>query len=108
MFGIANQMLAVIALAVVSAWLVNEGRARKYLWVTVLPMLFVATTTFTAGAEMLLRNQAAMFNASIQIALILVILSCSAIIVICAARAIWKRLSESPRILIPSLATESL
>ena len=25
----------------------------KYLWVTVLPMLFVAMTTFTAGAEML-------------------------------------------------------
>jgi carbon starvation protein len=123
MFGIANQMLAVIALAVVSVCIVNEGRA-QYLWVSAVPMFVVATTTGTASAEMLLglvdglktqwhnapalRNQAAMFNASIQIALILVILSCSAIIVICAARAIWKRLSESPRILIPSLATESL
>src|SRR6185312_6361290 len=52
MFGIANQMLAVIALAVLSAYLANEGRT-KYLPVTVLPMIFVATTTFTAGAEML-------------------------------------------------------
>ena len=52
MFGIANQMLAVIALAIVSAYLVNEGRA-KYLWVTVVPMLVVATTTFSAGAELL-------------------------------------------------------
>ena len=52
MFGIANQMLAVIALAVVSVWLVNEGRAR-YLWVTAGPMLCVLTTTTTAAAEML-------------------------------------------------------
>jgi carbon starvation protein len=52
MFGIANQMLAVIALAVVTAVLANEDRG-KYLLVTVLPMLFVATTTTTAALEML-------------------------------------------------------
>ena len=50
MFGIANQMLAVIALAIVSAYLANEGRAR-YLWVTGVPMLVVMTTTGTAGAD---------------------------------------------------------
>ncbi len=48
MFGMANQLLAVIALAVVSTALVNSGRGR-YLPVTLLPMLFVATTTATAG-----------------------------------------------------------
>ena len=49
MFGVANQMLAVIALAILSSYLTNAGRA-KYLWVTVLPMLFVLTTTNgTAG-----------------------------------------------------------
>src|SRR5205814_4836384 len=52
MFGIANQMLAALALAVVSAFLVNEGRS-KYLWVTMLPMLVVISTTSTAGVEML-------------------------------------------------------
>ena len=52
MFGIANQMLAALALAVVSAFLVNEGRS-KYLWVTMLPMLVVIATTSTAGVEML-------------------------------------------------------
>jgi carbon starvation protein len=51
MFGIANQLLAVIALALVTTWLVNNGRAR-YAPVTVLPMLFVMTTTLTAGAQM--------------------------------------------------------
>jgi carbon starvation protein len=52
MFGVANQMLAVIALAIVSVFLVNEGK-EKYLWVTVLPMLLVMTTTGTAGVEIL-------------------------------------------------------
>jgi carbon starvation protein len=48
MFGMANQLLAVIALAVVTTWLVNSGRGR-YAPVTLLPMLFVATTTSTAA-----------------------------------------------------------
>src|SRR5439155_8633195 len=52
MFGIANQMLAVIALAIVSVYLYNEGRAR-YLWVTVGPMIVVMTTTSTAAVQML-------------------------------------------------------
>jgi carbon starvation protein len=51
MFGIANQLLAVIALALVTTWLVNSGRGR-YAPVTVLPMLFVTATTLTAGAQM--------------------------------------------------------
>jgi carbon starvation protein len=48
MFGMANQLLAVIALAVVTTYLVNSGRGR-YAPVTVLPMLFVATTTTTTA-----------------------------------------------------------
>jgi carbon starvation protein len=48
MFGIANQLLAVVGLAVATTILVNEGRAR-YAWVTATPMLAVATTTLVAG-----------------------------------------------------------
>ncbi len=48
MFGVANQLLAVVALAVATIALVNAGRAR-YAPVTLLPMAFVATTTTTAG-----------------------------------------------------------
>jgi carbon starvation protein len=51
MFGIANQLLAVVALALVTTLLVNTGRGR-YAPVTVLPMLFVTATTMTAAAEM--------------------------------------------------------
>ncbi|MBI3926045.1 MAG: carbon starvation protein A [Armatimonadetes bacterium] len=48
MFGVANQLLAVVALAVGTTVLINEGRGR-YAWVTALPMCFVAATTLTAG-----------------------------------------------------------
>ena len=58
MFGIANQLLAVVALCVVTTYLVNSGRAR-YAWVPVLPLLFVLTTTSTAGVKLIQRFRAA-------------------------------------------------
>src|SRR5438477_9659251 len=48
LFGTGNQLLATIALAVGTAFLVNMGKAR-YAWITFLPMLFVGVTTLTAG-----------------------------------------------------------
>ena len=48
MFGIANQLLAVIALCVGSVVLIHMGK-KRYAWVTIAPMVFVATTTLTAG-----------------------------------------------------------
>src|SRR5271157_314199 len=48
LFGTGNQLLATIALAVVTTFLVNMGKA-KYAWVTAVPMLFVAVTTLSAG-----------------------------------------------------------
>ena len=48
MFGVANQLLAVVALAVASTLIINIGRA-KYVWVTAIPCAFVAVTTLTAG-----------------------------------------------------------
>jgi carbon starvation protein len=48
MFGIANQLLASVALAVATTILINLGRAR-YAWVTLMPLAFVSVTTLTAG-----------------------------------------------------------
>jgi carbon starvation protein len=50
MFGIANQLLAAVALCVASTILINAGKAR-YSWVTIVPLSFVATTTLVAGWE---------------------------------------------------------
>ena len=49
MFGIANQLLAAVALAVGTTVIINAGRAR-YAWVTIVPLAFVSITTLTAGA----------------------------------------------------------
>ncbi len=51
MFGIANQLLAVLALCLVTTLLINTGRAR-YALVTLLPMAFVTSTTMSAGVLM--------------------------------------------------------
>ena len=52
MFGIANQLLAVIALAVVTTVMFNSGRGR-YCPITLLPMAFVIASTMTAGYQMI-------------------------------------------------------
>ncbi|HKR12607.1 MAG TPA: carbon starvation CstA family protein [Pyrinomonadaceae bacterium] len=48
MFGIANQLLAAVALCVATTIIINSGRA-KYAWVTLLPLTFVSSTTLVAG-----------------------------------------------------------
>lgn len=51
MFGIANQVLSVMALTLVTTRLINNGRA-KYAPLTILPLLFVMSTTLTATTTM--------------------------------------------------------
>ena len=48
LFGTANQMLAVIAFAIGTTYLMKNGKA-KYSWITLVPMVFVAITTLTAA-----------------------------------------------------------
>ena len=48
MFGTANQLLATVALAIGTSFMINRGLLR-YSWMTILPMLFVGVTTLSAG-----------------------------------------------------------
>jgi carbon starvation protein len=48
LFGTGNQLLATIALAISTTFLINMGKAR-YAWITFLPMCFVGVTTISAG-----------------------------------------------------------
>lgn len=47
-FGVANQLLAVIALALGATVLLKMGRA-KYVWVALVPLAWLFTVTMTAG-----------------------------------------------------------
>ncbi|MBZ5725678.1 MAG: carbon starvation protein A [Acidobacteriia bacterium] len=48
LFGTGNQLLATIALAITTTFLINMGKAR-YAPITAIPMCFVGVTTVTAG-----------------------------------------------------------
>jgi len=50
MFGIANQLLAAVALCVATTVIINMDKAR-FSWITITPLTFVSTTTLVAGYE---------------------------------------------------------
>jgi carbon starvation protein len=94
MFGIANQLLASVGLAIVAVVLVNLGRTR-YVWVVLLPLGFVATSTISAGVlsirdtfwpMALGADPARRLQGYVNTVLTLIMLACVATIVIAAAR----------------------
>jgi carbon starvation protein len=60
LFGIANQLLAVIAFALGTTILIKMGRAR-YCWTTLVPMCYLVAVTFTAGLMKIFSSNADCF-----------------------------------------------
>ena len=88
MFGIANQLLAGIALCVGTTLIVNLGRARLA-WVTLLPLSFVSTTTLTAGYQSITDNfmplarsadPSVSFQGQLNVVLTIIMMTCMIII----------------------------
>jgi carbon starvation protein len=98
MFGMANQLLAVIALAVVTTVMVNSGRGR-YAPVTLLPLLFVATTTTTTafyeitGKFSKMISDGFVVRGSLNIGLTIMLLVC-VLVILCSA--VLRCLSPTP------------
>ena len=53
MFGVSNQLLAAIAFGVGTTVIIKSGKA-EYAWTTLVPMLFMFTTTLTASWELIM------------------------------------------------------
>ncbi len=87
MFGTANQLLASVALAVATSAIINSGRIR-YVWVTLVPLLFVASTTLYAAFLNIVDNFLPLaqthpekaVSAYIMVTLTLVIMTCAAVV----------------------------
>lgn len=96
MFGIANQLLATIALCVGTTVIINSGRA-KYAWVTITPLAFVATTTLTAGWRSIFdiflvdaKKPETMFRGYLDASLTAIMMTC-AVIVLADSIVRWRR-----------------
>jgi carbon starvation protein len=96
MFGTANQLLAAVALAVATTAIINAGKVR-YVWVTLIPMLFVSVTTLTAGwlniADNflpLISNPATATQGYVNTIMTVIIMFCAVVILIEAFRRWYK------------------
>ena len=92
MFGVANQLLAGIALCVGTTVIIGMGRA-KYAWVTIVPLTFVTTTTLTAGWLNITDNflplaqKGAAFQGYLNATLTAIMMCCVGVILV---NSVWK------------------
>jgi carbon starvation protein len=56
MFGVANQLLATLALCIGTVYILRHAAKRVYALITFVPSLFMFATTFTAGIDTVLHN----------------------------------------------------
>ena len=103
MFGTANQLLATIALAIGTSFIINRGRY-KYAWVTIVPLTFVGITTLIAGIKNMiniyipqLSNPATIFQGAINLGLTVFIMFCVIVILANAVPKWFGRIREEMR-----------
>ncbi|HEY3376634.1 MAG TPA: carbon starvation protein A [Armatimonadota bacterium] len=86
MFGVANQLLAAIALAVGTTIILHSSKKKIYALVTLVPFLFIFVTTMTAGVQSAITFYHAPVNGMINSTLTVIMLLLTVIITVDAAR----------------------
>jgi carbon starvation protein len=96
MMGVANQLLAIIALALGTSYLLVHSPKRIYALTTAIPLVFVAVTVFTAGIELIgswlvemshpVHDAAIAFNLKLMCVLTGTMMLLSALVLVQAAR----------------------
>jgi carbon starvation protein len=96
MFGVANQLLAVIALMVGTTGLIRMGQ-RRYAWVTAVPMAIVSGITLTAAWQNLTQNfiplshqPGSVFTGQLNAGLTVLMMSCTVIILAIGLHRWWR------------------
>lgn len=80
MFGIANQLLGVIALAIGTTFILRRSAKKVYALTTFLPFLFMAVTVFTSGVQFNAAQLAATPPDYVKIVLTMIMMVLAAII----------------------------
>jgi len=96
MFGVANQLLSAIALAIGTTFILKRTKA-VYALVTFVPFVFMFITTVTAGVMNICGNYLPRhdFQGYINVALTVIMLALAGIIV-CTSTAAWFKLLKKP------------
>jgi carbon starvation protein len=103
MFGVANQLLACTALCVATTIILRESKKKVYALVTLCPLLFVGTTTITAGVQSvrliflpLTDNPATRTIGLVNVVITCVLLVCVSMVIVGSAIR-WWALARAPR-----------
>jgi carbon starvation protein len=103
MFGIANQLLACTALCVGTTIILREGKKKSYALITLGPLLFVGTTTITAGVESVRRifvpmiaNPSTHVTGVVNVGVTSILLVCVTLVIVGSAVR-WWGLAKQPR-----------
>ena len=104
MFGTANQLLAGVALAVATAAIINAGKVR-YVWVSLVPLVFVATTTLYAGWLNIFDNFIPLMKTPGQTLIGAINVSLTAVIMVCAVIILSESGRRTYRVLVRGIYT---
>ncbi|BBB92972.1 MAG TPA: carbon starvation protein A [Methylomusa anaerophila] len=97
LFGVANQLLAVVALAIGTTIVLKIAAKKAYVWITLAPLSFLSVTVLAAGimnAQMFLKRGDALGIANGTISIILIVL---VIVTLLDSIRVWLSLLKSDK-----------